>query len=522
MAKQIVKAKEYKVQDGDSLKTIADANGITWQELAKFNYGTDEPTEVNKGMREKTGAFKKAKDGVNLSFSSLDDPGILYIPETFPEPTFATNSAKTITLKAIPQKTFIASKVMVEFRPKSDWKGEFGFDWLRIGGFGETSYKSLISSGYNGTEVKADGTVGAKSFTKDEAWTNLKLQFKKLETKVTEQPKYRVPILNLYPPDVKGTPTPPSSAELKILTIVEEEEPLKIEFEYHKGLISIDKPELQDKAIGKKRESSDQTIKISILNEFDRDQEIKVLAYPKTWKLGDAIPIAGKIIVSANSSYYRKRFKCVLIPVKTKIIATDAVGAYRSSEVNTMKRSFYQALIYCSVEKAPTLDLSEDKDYKIVTKADGTKEYGAFIYKRTSAADTKNDGGVNTSAATSVFEDLKKKFLDETVYPDNVKYKDYFKVFVFDTAAQSTTLRGEAQGIPAKSAILFKPSSPRPSATMGHEVSHGLGLAHTHEDPIFDMCKFTFDYKTTNNLMSYSTNRFYLWNWQWKILRKNI
>ena len=37
----------YPVETGDSLKSIAEANGLTWQELAKLNWKTSVPEEIN-------------------------------------------------------------------------------------------------------------------------------------------------------------------------------------------------------------------------------------------------------------------------------------------------------------------------------------------------------------------------------------------------------------------------------------------------------------------------------------------
>ena len=73
-------AQEYHVQDGDSLKSIAERNGMTWQELARFNFGTDVPREINVHLREEVGCTTPTPDGKNLMFTSADDPGIIRIP----------------------------------------------------------------------------------------------------------------------------------------------------------------------------------------------------------------------------------------------------------------------------------------------------------------------------------------------------------------------------------------------------------------------------------------------------------
>jgi hypothetical protein len=95
----IVKAKEHQVKDGDSIKSIADANGLTEQELAQFNWGTDDPDSINKFLRNRVGCTKRTKDGKNYVFTSKDKPGILYIPEEFPKKSYAVNQSQTLQLK---------------------------------------------------------------------------------------------------------------------------------------------------------------------------------------------------------------------------------------------------------------------------------------------------------------------------------------------------------------------------------------------------------------------------------------
>jgi len=93
----LVKAKEYKVQDGDTIKSLADNAGITWQQLAKFNWGTDKPAEINQMLRNRLGCSKTTKDGRNYVFTSDDDPGILYIPEDAPDKKLTLNQTTSIS-----------------------------------------------------------------------------------------------------------------------------------------------------------------------------------------------------------------------------------------------------------------------------------------------------------------------------------------------------------------------------------------------------------------------------------------
>ena len=54
---------------------------MTWQELAKFNWQTDVPREINEHLAKDVGCTRKTRDGKNYIFTSEDDPGIIYIPK---------------------------------------------------------------------------------------------------------------------------------------------------------------------------------------------------------------------------------------------------------------------------------------------------------------------------------------------------------------------------------------------------------------------------------------------------------
>ena len=71
-------AKVYQHRDGDTLDTIAAreteaGNPITWQELARYNWGTDDPEEVDAFLRDDLGARARTEDG-RLALRSDDSP----------------------------------------------------------------------------------------------------------------------------------------------------------------------------------------------------------------------------------------------------------------------------------------------------------------------------------------------------------------------------------------------------------------------------------------------------------------
>jgi hypothetical protein len=123
--KYVLKIKEHKVQDGDTLVSIAQANGLTEQELEKFNWGTDNPNKINDYLRDKVGCKKKTADGYNYIFTSQDYPGIVYIPVKTPATNFSSNNTHTVTVK-LPKVNFNEHKTVYGFDdftvPDIPWK----------------------------------------------------------------------------------------------------------------------------------------------------------------------------------------------------------------------------------------------------------------------------------------------------------------------------------------------------------------------------------------------------------------
>lgn len=72
---------EHLVRDGETLASVAEKHGLTWQQLARFNFQTDKPEEINVALREVVGCTQRTKDGKNYIFSDSDVPGILLIPK---------------------------------------------------------------------------------------------------------------------------------------------------------------------------------------------------------------------------------------------------------------------------------------------------------------------------------------------------------------------------------------------------------------------------------------------------------
>jgi len=421
------------------------------------------------------------------------------------------------------KKVKIPLACAVHFRPKTGWTGEFGFDWLRINDVSDGNYKDIILGAYKSTN--ASGVVQVHNAA--DAYKLLKKEYPELPTVIKAKPEdikeFFSSYLNLYPKDVTLNPAAPFEAELKVLIAVEKSEPDKIEIDYDKTFFTLDKETLADKAVGAKREASDKTVKITCIKQFDTEQKITVLAYPKGWKTKNDATVVGQLIVGTNNAAARKELKMVFVKVKTRVTNVPRVGSLQADEKDKIVRSLHQALIHSVIENGPDLDLTKDKEFRITKDSKGKKKYGKYIYKSTGVADTNIDGGLfedyqDAAGKLEMFSYVRQKFL---VPAKNQKYSAYFTIFIFDEPTYDPVTYGQVETLGVRNVALFK--AVRPKGVLSHEILHGLGLHHTHgKSPVAD-AKFYYTQNKTDNVMSYNFPAMNTtWAWQWKIIRSKV
>ncbi|MHC4406966.1 MAG: OmpA family protein [Planctomycetota bacterium] len=106
-------AKQYTPADGDTLKSIAKQEStpdhpLTWQEIARFNWGTDNPNVVDEFLRDELGCYARGDD---KHFIISDDVVVrtpLLIPQPFKKTSLATGQIHTLKVrkKEEPPKQF--------------------------------------------------------------------------------------------------------------------------------------------------------------------------------------------------------------------------------------------------------------------------------------------------------------------------------------------------------------------------------------------------------------------------------
>ena len=73
--------KRHRVRAGETLESVAAAAGLTWQKLAKFNFGTEDRKEVNAHLAADVGCSERAANETDYVFTDEDEPGVLLVPK---------------------------------------------------------------------------------------------------------------------------------------------------------------------------------------------------------------------------------------------------------------------------------------------------------------------------------------------------------------------------------------------------------------------------------------------------------
>ncbi|MFB9075923.1 hypothetical protein ACFFLS_13400 [Flavobacterium procerum] len=431
---------------------------------------------------------------------------------------------------------------VVYFRPlEKEWKGEYGFDWLREKDNGynlEPPYKDIIEGGYKD---------GVNNLNKEEAYEQLKTEYKSIDISLKEKEvaetnsgipeKYYVPYLTLFSEQFvealsKKMPEmlvkPCFEAELRMLLYIDEDLE-KLEFDYNRDFFQLSYDQLAESKKNMGLKPAEKTIKIKCLKDLDQYKEICIYAYPKDKSNTDK-KLAGKIIVLKNDSTVRKEEKIVLVEVKTdvgkKLKKGEKNGEFSLEEKQYLYKTLYQALIVPVVEET-ILDLRKNADFQIGGKHINIIDKNVKLFYR----DNENE----LQKYLNVYKDCTTLFFDEKDDKGiklNLKYEEYFTIFKFGIASNESAVVGAVEKIWVRNVIMLT-TSKKDNCTLCHETMHGLGLRHIHhpskEAIIYSSCKYTYpsgefmSHYATNNVMAYIDNdAFSSWKWQWEIINPNI
>ncbi len=387
------------------------------------------------------------------------------------------------------------SKVLVNFRTGNSYKGDYGFDWLRMGDTGKKGdvfYKDFIGK----YEYKKDAlgnfvldSSGKKiltnTFKKDNAeYTKLGKKFEMPKHPIKANDKYVVPVLVLLPN---------KKATLTLKVEIEGSDAKKIEYKYDNTYFKLDKTEVSHKTVGKKELADDLTIEC--IKEFGADKFIEVEADGK---------FAGKLKVMPNDK--ANRYKADIVFVKVKInIGNGVTTGSTTNEKRFLEKYLNQALIKPNIIEKE-LDLTADPILNSTYKLNF-------------------NGVITVNDISGIHAHLRTEF--DRVHTG---YNDSFKVFLFGEAGgevkinRSSATRyyqgynGAAESINSKAVVLYNTHN---TSTTTHETLHAMGLHHSFSNK----GDFTLVKNKTDNIMDYShqvsINRISTWLWQWSTMWAN-
>ena len=419
----------------------------------------------------------------------------------------------------LPNKTsipIVKSKCLVEFRPHSNWKGEYGFDWIRTGDTGRSGDNPLycilgryyIPIPNSGGEIDSCGTpknveeydtpVNVTSedyysykFIKDkEMFNRLTRTFSRFKitwkNPAKELPFYVVPILTLW----KGRKATFS------LKFEGKEKAKNITFEFEnsfvedKGYLTLERPKLDLNKISLENGNLNYLKKdcftICCNKEFDTPQKLLVKADGK---------LCGAMLILPNSYKVRREIKIVIIYTETSI--SDKKGELVGKE-ESLRNFLNQAMIDPKITYENLVCKYKNKEENKKFKEECTyfnKDDGMYYLK-----------GMNMRT----FENHILKFYYEK-FKD--KYNDYYKIFL--VGERSEKYEGFTE-VWNKYYFCLLNADER---TAAHEVLHSIGLDHTFEKNSDD---FIYEGQQTDNVMDYQNKGVALYQWQWKLINPAI
>jgi len=100
------KAKTHVPQDGDTLDSIAEretaaGNRLTWQNIARFNWGTDDPEVIDEFMRDQMGCYERGEDKRFVFSADIASEEPLLIPRPFQRSGHRLEAVHTLSVRRL-------------------------------------------------------------------------------------------------------------------------------------------------------------------------------------------------------------------------------------------------------------------------------------------------------------------------------------------------------------------------------------------------------------------------------------
>lgn len=95
----LIELEDYQVRDGDTTSTLANRAMMPWEELAYFNWGTRQPSEVEEHVEHFLGPVRRDARGKGLVFAASDTPRLLRIPRAFSKENLPTDTQNVLRVE---------------------------------------------------------------------------------------------------------------------------------------------------------------------------------------------------------------------------------------------------------------------------------------------------------------------------------------------------------------------------------------------------------------------------------------
>jgi hypothetical protein len=549
-----------------------------------INFHLEEDTTV---ARQKD--FRKFKVGLKYE----NTKGELPIPPLFPFlfPSAVSNEVHVYTIDGL----FFFSKEYAEyqefyksfsessevhFRPKSNWQGIFGFDWIRIGDtglLGDTSTPLLDRKYFNIIGNYYSNLITNKKWGKDDLpiepctfkpekleWQAYKNQYPAYPITDVNYAQYVSAMLRIYPsldknstitsfPKITSNGTPKCLIEVEIeikIKINVSLTGLKLMFEKEHFQITSDPSEttpLSDITIKKifngkeenifygQLEINDKTyssgsfrsllIKIKALKEFHGEKKIQVIATEN----GDE-KLSGELLIASNDKSVRKEVKLVFVNVKTKIGLITSASNQGMDFANTTNDEIIEDKII-AVFNQMLIDVNSiDKAIIDVTVPVVMSPSVNFDFN-SKHVDNPGTATAKFHPKNHIHQHLFKVLKVQNPIYNNSIYDNYFFVFFIDEAYErlvtvSTIEYVNGSGLfSANLACIYSTGIIDPllgsiNDTSSHELLHCMGLFHTFSQNN----DYKFEQFKTDNIMDYVDSlpvRFSVSKYQEKSCKRN-
>jgi hypothetical protein len=421
---------------------------------------------------------------------------------------------------------------VVHFRPQKGWKGEYGFDWLRIddvGIFGDTHYAKIMGRYETSKGIVCDDLNGWTKMTKNNAdYPNVPCSFVNNIDSYRDLLNHYYPIVYTIPwkmPDPKKTPKKGWKGEkektnynyyVPVMTLVKGK---KADLNLH---VEIEPKKTPPKRIDVKQHQSDGTyltvsgtaspkngkypVTVECTGEFSEFQYIDALAIYDDPASGQEIEkLCGQLRIVPNDQ--KPEAKIVFIKVQMDIGNGLNEGKKNISEMNKLNEILSQSYTIISSTSDEFITITTINGFEI------TSDGGKYRFKSTK------------HLLQTLVKELKLSLNVSGL--DIAKYDDYINVFLIDEKCIDENGTG-ANGVTAnKTIVLF---NTRGSETIAHEVLHGLSLHHPFVSkdgtPYAPKALYTYKALQTENIMDYShlkkEDRISTWYWQWRVIWEEL